>query len=139
MLKFFNKLFKKELPYEPSNRLESLLLLAVDNEKLQQECERQFFHFKLFAIGNMSEEGKIQFFINKVDNLELIYVYTSLAALEFASHKLKRGLPYIEIDSLRLFKILASAKLGIILNAEMSVTKVYLPNNLGHRISSSSF
>lgn len=124
-MNILKKLFKKDDSYKSTNRLEELFMLAANNEAYRPEFYRQLFHFKLYVVGKVSEDGRIQLLNNQIDGGKYSYAYTSLSALRHANSNRKDGLPYIELDSLEFFKILASSELGFVLNADMDFVKVF--------------
>ncbi|MCH2535611.1 MAG: enhanced serine sensitivity protein SseB C-terminal domain-containing protein [Bdellovibrionales bacterium] len=129
-MNIFKKLFKKDDPYKSVNRLEELLKSAVENEALRPDFYRQLFHFKLFVMGQMSENNSVRLLNNQINDINYTYAYTSLSALEYAARKKNSEIPYLEMDSLQFFEILSSSKLGLILNADMNFGKVFNPDEI---------
>jgi hypothetical protein len=129
-MNILKKLFKKDPKFQSTNQLEELLKLAADNEAYRPDFYRQIFHFKLFVIGKMKEEGSVQLLNNSIDGVDYSYAYTSIAALEYIAAKRNGELPYIEIETFPFFQMLESSKLGLILNADMDFGRIFTPNEI---------
>ena len=124
MKSLLNKLFGKQDPYKPSNRLEEMLIKAASDLSLRPEFYRQMFHYRFYVLGKGSTDGNVQFMINEIEGERCLYAFTSLEALQFVANKRSDPMPFIEMAASDFFPIAADNHFALMLNANMDFGKL---------------
>lgn len=120
---FFDKLFgrKRSLPaFQPTNRLEHLLVEAADKPEKRPEFYRQLFHFDLLAIGTVKQQPDstklASLTIGGPPDDPVAYLYTSPEALSWHLEKSGQGArPYVQMKAHDLLGLIRGRQ-GFVLN-----------------------
>jgi hypothetical protein len=129
-MQFLKKLFKKNKgEFVPTNRLDQLFFQAAIDPGKRPEFYRSLFHFDLLCLGqskrNNDGSQTAQFLVSKYENEEVLYAFTSKAALEwYVSEQKLQPQPYLGFSALTLFQMIQNGS-GLILNPGHECTKIF--------------
>jgi hypothetical protein len=109
------KLFNKKKEYKPINDLEELCQLSAINIDYKPKFYQLLTSNKVFVIGKVGEKEKKEFLVNLIKAKPQVYAYTSKQSFKHNKDSLQNVLAFIEMKTLKVFKILGDANVTLVL------------------------